>query len=140
MYCGGRRLARKGGRVRVKLKNLIKKGRRKLYRVGKKKYIIIMENSFQKSGFSKEWLFKESQNHALGIRFKHSSTSYEEHGSHVVITEVHDDNNELRENMLAKPQVNTYGEITATMLNTDTFEKILITFDTNDILDVSQCK
>ena len=89
--------------------------------------------------YSREYLLKMSQNHALGIEFKHSSTSYETHGSHVVITEVHDDDNELSGNMLATPPVNTYGEITATILNTDALENVVITFDTEDILEVSMC-
>ena len=94
--------------------------------------------------YSREYLFRVShlQNHAVGINFIPSSESYLNYGANVTVSILLNDEeiNEIGQNHFANPQINTYGNVKATVLVEDNLTPNQIAdlategFNTSDIL------
>jgi hypothetical protein len=86
---------------------------------------------------TKENLFNivEINNHASEITFKIESDSQKNFGLKIIVTKVFDEDNKIKEN-IANNKV-SIGLINCLILKNDVQNPVRITFDTEDILELS---
>jgi hypothetical protein len=86
---------------------------------------------------TKENLFNivEIHNHASEITFKTESDSHKNFGLKIIVTKVFDEDNKIKENITNNKL--SMGLISCLILKNDIQNPVKITFDTEDILELS---